>query len=104
MAAGFCGGRPTACKCCARRRPLAERYGCYCSGAILGGSKGAVDAIRTKPEVAVNSMRLRATQLLNMSGKVGCHPPEVGTQNQQGLRGCSRLSCCVQGIIALPCR
>ena len=39
------------------------------AGAILGGSKGAVDAIRTKPDVAVNSMRLRATQLLNMSGK-----------------------------------
>ena len=41
------------------------------AGAILGGSKGAMDAIRTKPDVAVNSMRLRATQLLNMSGKAG---------------------------------
>ena len=30
-----------------------------------------MDAIRTKPDVAVNSMRLRATQLLNMSGKAG---------------------------------
>ncbi len=51
-----------------RRRPRSLRIR---AGAILGGSKGAVDAIRTKPEVAVNSMRLRATQLLNMSGKAG---------------------------------
>jgi len=45
--------------------------GGYLSGAVLGGAKGVTDAFRSQPEVAVNSMRLRVTRLLNMSGKSG---------------------------------
>ena len=44
---------------------------CYRAGAVLGGAKGVTDAFRSQPEVAVNSMRLRVTRLLNMSGKSG---------------------------------
>ena len=48
---------------------------------MLGGSKGAVDAFRFKPEM-VDSMRMRVTRLLNMSGKAG-----RGSGNALGVMG-----------------
>lgn len=42
------------------------------AGAILGGSRGAFEAVRVPPsEAALNTTRLRLNRLLNLSGKGG---------------------------------
>jgi import inner membrane translocase subunit TIM23 len=44
----------------------------YLSGAILGGSRGAFEALRVPPpDTALNTTRLRLNRLLNLSGKNG---------------------------------
>lgn len=53
----------------------------WCAGALLGGGKGGVDAVTYKSEVA-DSMRMRVTRLLNMSGKAG-----RGSGNALGVMG-----------------
>jgi Tim17/Tim22/Tim23/Pmp24 family len=42
------------------------------AGAILGGSRGAFEAVRVPPpDTALNTTRLRLNRLLNLSGKNG---------------------------------
>jgi mitochondrial import inner membrane translocase subunit TIM23 len=53
----------------AHRRSLSQ---CYPIGAILGGSRGAFEALRVPPpDTALNTTRLRLNRLLNLSGKNG---------------------------------
>ncbi len=42
-----------------------------CSGATLGGGQGLATAVRTRPEIGVDTTRLRLNRVLNLSGKTG---------------------------------
>lgn len=48
----------------------AELRGC-CTGATLGGGQGLATAVRTRPDIGVDSTRLRLNRMLNLSGKTG---------------------------------
>ncbi|CAL8467597.1 g7135 [Coccomyxa elongata] len=43
----------------------------YLSGATLGGGQGLLTAVRTKPELGIDTTRLRINRVLNLSGKTG---------------------------------
>lgn len=43
---------------------------CY-AGATLGGGQGLMTAVRTKPELGIDTTRLRINRVLNLSGKTG---------------------------------
>lgn len=43
----------------------------YLAGALTGGSRGVVTALKTKPEIGPDTARLRVNRLLNMTGKSG---------------------------------
>ncbi|CAK0760743.1 hypothetical protein CVIRNUC_002796 [Coccomyxa viridis] len=43
----------------------------YLSGAAAGGGQGLLTAVRTRPEIAANSTRLKVNRVLNLSGRTG---------------------------------
>lgn len=44
---------------------------CCWPGATLGGGQGLLTAVRTKPELGIDTTRLRINRVLNLSGKTG---------------------------------
>ena len=44
---------------------------CTLAGALLGGGRGALQALPRPPDAPVDSARLRLNRLLNMSGRAG---------------------------------
>lgn len=42
-----------------------------CAGAAVGGSQGLLTAVRTRPEIPINSTRLKVNRVLNLSGGAG---------------------------------
>ncbi len=49
----------------------AEARACAHAGATLGGGQGTLAAIRTRPELGVDTARLRLNRVLNLGGKTG---------------------------------
>ena len=41
------------------------------AGAAVGGSQGLLTAVRTRPEIPINSSRLKVNRVLNLSGGAG---------------------------------